>query len=1141
MKKSTVKFRTFFFHLAFFYSVILVAQTSFINDALIAPQGELAVPPNPPLALPENGIFRIPVVVHIIHDGGPENITESQIVSAIQDLNDRFRGVLGGADTEIEFFLASKAPNGNCSGGINRVQSPLTIRTAGSDIALKNLSRWPNEKYLNIWVVKCISADSGGSDCLLEPSSGFAIGYSYTPCSVNNYFSNPPTITCNSVASMAQYDGVVIRNDAFGTTETALPKYYGVLAHEIGHWLNLQHIFAPDAQYVPTATTWTNCHLPSEGLVQGDFVSDTPPQDVVTTTANIGCANSINVNTCTLDNLIDDWENIMGYHIDLNNLNIPIACLYKFSLGQKERMRDCLMNIRTFIWSDANLACASYSYGDDYSVKTNTTWSPITLPNNGDITIGNSLTIEPGKTLTISANVTVHFCPNAKLIVKPNARLQLSGTLTGSCGLEWNGVEVWGNGSLSQYPLGGIYAQGRFSGNEGAIIENALTAVQLWGPSYADAGGQITATRMMFRNNHRAVRFAPYSNFWPFQGSQFNQPRSYFGNISGCNFITNNDYILNTFPFFAFIDMVGIKGVTIRGSSFVNDRTITGNSVVNWGYGIYAFDSGFNVLPGCGSISQCDIPNQFTKLGHGVFSSGTVLNKSKPFIIQGSNFNDCFIGIYERFGNGSTIIFNNFNLGKVPSSTFIPISTFLPNTFQEQLGIFLLQDPTFTLEENFFNKVSGTANVVNSIGSMSTNSSMSINTKIRRNTYSNIEYGNFTWGPNSDNLNEIGLHYLCNTNQNNSKNDFLVPPFASIRRTQGESVFTSQGLVTMSAGNKFSYYLGDDDMGSDFTANNAIQYHYTPNTPNTPNTNPIDILGNITKTISLPNECASSYCRPPCKTPAELVAIKSDFFSKKTSFVAAKNQYDTSPSPQGRDLMNYYKGEMLKDAGLVTIHLAYDTATYSQDSLRAWMKNTNTLESDLWLLNDYISSNLTTTANQLLNEIVQKYSLNTTDQNSLVGYWNMLNFLSTKSVYQLSNSDLNVLRGYLLSSNLYTKPIIENILSFYGDYYPPVYELPYLKERDLTQHSQEVQNKIVSVYPNPTTSNVTFKVSPTEKVNIISVKIFDLNGVEVYKSDTLDNTDTVIWQNDKNVVGIYFYHILLDNNSVQSGKISIIN
>ena len=85
----------------------------------------------------------IPVVFHVIHYNGPENISDEQVLSGIEVMNRDFRklnpdvddvisefeGIA--ADSEIEFRLAQIDPQGDCHTGINRIVSPLTYDGGG--------------------------------------------------------------------------------------------------------------------------------------------------------------------------------------------------------------------------------------------------------------------------------------------------------------------------------------------------------------------------------------------------------------------------------------------------------------------------------------------------------------------------------------------------------------------------------------------------------------------------------------------------------------------------------------------------------------------------------------------------------------------------------------------------------------------------------------------------------------------------------------------------------------------------------------------------------------------------------------------------------------------------------------------------
>ena len=99
-------------------------------------------------------LFIIPVVVHIVHDGGVSNISEAQVLDAIKKLNEDFRKLNAdtssivsafksiATDAQFEFRLATIDPNGNCTKGITRTFSFLT--NVGSGEPIKDLISWDN-------------------------------------------------------------------------------------------------------------------------------------------------------------------------------------------------------------------------------------------------------------------------------------------------------------------------------------------------------------------------------------------------------------------------------------------------------------------------------------------------------------------------------------------------------------------------------------------------------------------------------------------------------------------------------------------------------------------------------------------------------------------------------------------------------------------------------------------------------------------------------------------------------------------------------------------------------------------------------------------------------------------------------------
>ena len=230
-------------------------------------------------------VVTIPVVFHVLYNTAAENISEAQVLSQLQIMNDDFRRLNAdqdnvwaqAADTQIEFCLATQDPQGNPTDGILRVATNVT--SFGTNDAMKFTSQggsdaWPASDYLNFWV-----CDLGSS----------LLGYAQFP------------------GGPANTDGVVCNYTATGNTGTAqAPFALGRTAtHEIGHWLNLRHIWGDG------------------GCGVDDFVADTPEDDG----ANYGCALGSASCVAGTSAMV---QNYMDYSDD--------ACMNLFTQGQSDRM-----------------------------------------------------------------------------------------------------------------------------------------------------------------------------------------------------------------------------------------------------------------------------------------------------------------------------------------------------------------------------------------------------------------------------------------------------------------------------------------------------------------------------------------------------------------------------------------------------------------------------------------------------------------------------------------------------------------------------------------------------------------------------------------------------------------------------------
>jgi hypothetical protein len=172
-------------------------------------------------------LITIPVVVHVVHRTDAEDIGDAQVKSQITVLNRDYRAKNPdkskvpavwkslAADAKVEFKLATKDPTGKATTGITRTAT--TVESFKPDDSVKSkktggVNPWPTDRYLNFWVCK-----------LADPLLGYA------------QFPGGPAAT----------DGVVILHSAFGTRGTAsAPFNKGRTAtHEVGHYLNLRHIW----------------------------------------------------------------------------------------------------------------------------------------------------------------------------------------------------------------------------------------------------------------------------------------------------------------------------------------------------------------------------------------------------------------------------------------------------------------------------------------------------------------------------------------------------------------------------------------------------------------------------------------------------------------------------------------------------------------------------------------------------------------------------------------------------------------------------------------------------------------------------------------------------------------------------------
>jgi len=317
-------------------------------------------------------VVTIPVVFHVVYNTSSQNISDSKITAQISQLNLDFAKLNSDngntpsifqptGNMDIQFCLASRDPNGNPTTGIQRRQTTATSFSTNNSVkyfAQGGLDAWPSGSYLNIWV------------CNLSNS---VLGYAQFPGGSSS--TDGVVLLWSSVGSVLNPSG-----GAFGLGRTA--------THEVGHWLNLRHIWG-------------------DATCGSDLVTDTPTHN----TANYGCPTYPHLSTCT-GTPVEMTMNFMDYTDD--------ACMYMFSNGQAVRSQalfaaggarvsllnslGCVPPTTSGCGTPTNLAASSIttssatinwsavsgatSYNFQYKLSTATSWTTLSTTSTSQILSG---------------------------------------------------------------------------------------------------------------------------------------------------------------------------------------------------------------------------------------------------------------------------------------------------------------------------------------------------------------------------------------------------------------------------------------------------------------------------------------------------------------------------------------------------------------------------------------------------------------------------------------------------------------------------------------------------------------------------------------------------------------------------------
>ncbi len=442
---------------------------------------------------------------------------------------------------------------------------------------------------------------------------------------------------------------------------------------------------------------------------------------------------------------------------------------------------------------------------------------------NSDETWSDNRIIVCGIEVTNNAKLTitgeVKLSKRSAIIIERGAELILDGgKLTNLDFRTWQGIQVWGTATAPQSTPG---AQGKLTVINGGTIENAIAAVRMAKTDgiryeYGYEGGIIQTDDAHFINNRIGVRFYPYR--YQVSGVEVDN-LSYFYNSE---FLTDAELADQSLPE-KFIHFDNIKGINVKGCSFINSRPEEETEMNERGVGIYSEDANFTVTDYCLDPPGCEdlIPSVFQLLNYGIEAYKEETTKS--FDVNNSNFYNNLTGIYIKGVDNPEIIFNNFELKSV-SLFHQPGDIFG--------GLYLDGSPRFTVEENYFYNEDpfDPQSEISSIGITVSNCG-DLQNIIYRNTFDRLHLAILAQGRNRGTNYTTGLKLHCNVCTNNM-NDFAVTADGS---ALNQGISERQGAynpsdMTAPAGNLFSHEYSTDpyrDFNNTLSGSRVTYYQHT--------------------------------------------------------------------------------------------------------------------------------------------------------------------------------------------------------------------------------------------------------------------------------------------------------------------------
>lgn len=670
------------------------------------------------------------------------------------------------------------------------------------------------------------------------------------------------------------------------------------------------------------------------------------------------------------------------------------AFLTPTEIGQIHRHLS-ISSIRKYTTDDSFLSTP-------YEITTDTEWDL-------NFTSYRNVIVESGFTLTITCKLVMKS--NAKIIVKPGGKLVVDGgIITTEDSRQWQGIEVWGNSSTHQSSINGVCGQGWLELRNGAVIENAKCAVELWRPDYwTTTGGVIHASDATFRNNAMAVRAVCYQNYHPYTHVPLNY-NAYFNN---CSFIVDNDY-LGTETFQKHVVLAEVDGIAFSGCDFSANRSVSG--VDPWCIGISAYDAHFSVTSPC-TTNNTPCPDEemdhstFTGLCSGIRASSDGRHP-RSFTVRNTLFINNDFGIHAENTDFPTILFNDFRIGGICDFNY---------------GVCLRNVTGFCIEENLFRPYSKSKTTTVGIAVYHSNG---VN-DIYRNTFLNLSRANLALGQNTTggtNSTLLGLTYSCN-DFNGNQRDIMV-----LQRDGAGDIQSQQGSSSCPSGNTYSnsiFQIYNDGL-------HQIDYYYNSSEADETPTPSLLYRVNRYGTTNA-NACATHYGNSPIvKSPSEKSALEAEYLSAYNAYSDLRLLYESHMDNSGAQdptADNSTTTEMLQ-IGAQMAHFSHEYRLAAGDiirsnlndsianptELRTWLGNMNDIAADRMAISSYLQEGDSASAFALANTLPALYGLQGSQLSDHEDYIRLLQLHQTlnsthRNVFQLTQKETDLVAGIADNGN----------------------------------------------------------------------------------------------------------------------------